>query len=492
MKFSKSFFAVTASWSARFSSLLVQLVFLPFLLNFLDVDQAGLWILLFQANAVVSLLEFGFGAAFSRSVAFRLAEGAADVSDILQTGKLTIFLISVLALAVSAPVGAFSIEKMSEAPASDVTIAWFILCVANALRISQSYSRATLNAFGHVGWDSIVSIASQFILVVLQISFLVSGGGLIALAVGFLVSVVINKIALAVVVAKLIQKTGKGKFDPKFILENWRLMFGGWLTGIGAYLLLKTDYFLVGYFAGLGEVSSFFAANQIVQNIHILAIALTITSSPFISRAFRIQNYMSLHKLVYNGAQFAFVTWAFALTFLLVNGEIFFTAWLGAGAYVGLPLLLLIIMASFLETGHMVVTGASRATGLETFYKASLIAASINIFLSILLGSMFGVFGIVSATIIAQLSTNVWIAYTVGLERLRLPLNMFLSNIMPIFLFSGACNFVALTLSRNMSSFGNFGNLIVALCVSGSLFAAFVIYIIRQTNWSKTQSEIKG
>src|SRR3954467_8211522 len=63
-------FGLTASWLARFLAIGLNVALIPILLRHLDPATVGLWMLIGQTTAILSLLDFGLGYALARELSF--------------------------------------------------------------------------------------------------------------------------------------------------------------------------------------------------------------------------------------------------------------------------------------------------------------------------------------------------------------------------------------------------------------------------------------
>lgn len=476
-------FSTSASWVSRFISLASQIVLLPVLYRELSASESGLWLLLFQANALVALLEFGFGAAFTRTLSFELTNKNPEPHSIITTARVVIIFLSILAFLASSILGLILLITQGDVFTLDVGVAWLILCLANSFKILASFSKSLLNAYKFVGLDAVVSIASQFVLIGSQILALSLGGGVQELALTYLITMIFSLFILRLVRTRCIQPVETGNFSREILSANYNLMIRGWLTGIAAFLLLKTDYYIIGAFGGLESVPEFYAANQLIQNIHTLAIALTIASTPFISRAFRSGDSQWLNAIVQSGARFAFLTWAIAASFLLISAKHLFSLWLGPEYFVGYLVISLLLVASFAETLHIIISGPIRATGKEIFFISGFIAAVVNLSLSIYLGLNYGVVGVVLATIIAQTVVNVAFAYRVGFPHLQVHFLQFALQSCGMPALAAIVNSTVLISISFFIKGEGLAKLILMLATSAVVFLFFAVPILKNNSW---------
>src|SRR5438132_10074286 len=90
-------FGAAASWFSRGLAILMELVLMPVLFRHLPKEELGVWLLLGQSWAALSILDLGFGVVFTRRIAFAAgtrevngeltAGAAAEISDLIATGR---------------------------------------------------------------------------------------------------------------------------------------------------------------------------------------------------------------------------------------------------------------------------------------------------------------------------------------------------------------------------------------------------------------------
>jgi hypothetical protein len=84
----------------------------------------------------------------------------------------------------------------------------------------------------------------------------------------------------------------------------------------------------------------------------------------------------------------------------------------------------------FLETQHVTFTCAARSTEDEVYALWALGAGILNLVLTYFLGKRYGLLGIASGTMIAQMMTNNWYCVYHGLERLQLKFAIYATRIL--------------------------------------------------------------
>ena len=395
-------FGSAASWCSRLVGILLNIILLPVLLKKLDQEEVGIWILIAQTAAVLSFLDLGFTSALTRAMAF--AHGASsgrsspregrtsEMATILRTGQILFRCVALVALIISISAGIFYLYtlKLHTTPWSVAALAWIMMSAASALLLAITPATSLIIATGYMGWDAVITAASTVFSLGLQIIIVFSGGGILGLASVSALAAVLQRAAFIWFVRWKFgsDNTGKsGRFDLR-LLKEWRpLALRAWLTGIGTLLMYNTDQFFVSSSLGAFDLPSYRAAYLALLNLHSCAGILSLASAPFVAHAWVRGEIEVVRALMRRSATFGVLTFAAGAGFILGSGNALFTAWLGAGHFVGNTVLLILAANFLLEQQDFVTTTSSRATGDEAFTASSLIGGGLKIGLALILNS---------------------------------------------------------------------------------------------------------
>jgi O-antigen/teichoic acid export membrane protein len=115
---------------------------------------------------------------------------------------------------------------------------------------------------------------------------------------------------------------------------------------------------------------------------------------------------------------------------VLALGERLFNIWLGRGNYIGPTIATIFFILQFFEVQSFIIITSSRATEDEAFAPLSVIAATLKIALSVILGKRFGLLGIAAGTLCAQFATSYWYMCYRGLQRLKMGLRNHIERVL--------------------------------------------------------------
>jgi O-antigen/teichoic acid export membrane protein len=429
-------FAASVSWLSRFIVIGLGLTLIPILFRNMGREELGLWFMLGQSGAFLALMDLGVSPTLTRRIAFAKGRGGGDpsapmtetiraeIADLVATGRVIYRFLTAGVFVVAWTSGLFFLAQIElrELDRTTVWVAWTVMCLSHALVVWAAMWSCLLQGTGHVGWDGVIGIGTQVGVLLAQIAAVLLGGGLITLAVIAAVGALATR---HLVIAFMRRRQPelfvvRGRWDREAFRSMLSPALKAWATGLGAFLILKTDQYFIAYFEGAGRIPSYHAAYQIVYNLLTLSLASAIASQVFISQLWQAGEFERVRRLVRRNALLGLSVMACGIACLLVVGEELMNLWLGPGQFIGYPILGVFCAMLFLETQHTIVAAASRSTEDEVFVFWALGAGVLNLALTWWLIKPLGLLGVALGTMIAQMLTNNWYAVYRGLWRLEM------------------------------------------------------------------------
>lgn len=393
--------------------LLLSFISRTIFITTLGAEYLGINGLYSNILSVLSLADLGIGSAIIYCIYKPLAENdRAKISAFMNFYKRIYRYIAIAVGIIGVAVIPFlHVLVKTDAPIQQLEL-YYVLFLSNTiLSYLFIYKSAIIIADQKLYLIKIYSFAFEIIRFILQIAILITTHNYILYLVIQLVCTFLNNLFIAYRSNKLYPyiknlERRLNKAEKKAILENIKAMF---LYKIGGVILNSTDNIIISSMIGtvwvglysnylllIGAVQAFTeivygSINASVGNLNVSE------ASPMKERVFRVINFS------------AFWIYGFCSSCFFVLLDDFILLWLGKEFCLGLPILIAIIL-NFYIPGMLKSTFLYRdTTGLfkQTKY-VSLITAAINLILSILLGLQFGLAGILYATALSRLLTNVW------------------------------------------------------------------------------------
>ncbi|HEX4139556.1 MAG TPA: hypothetical protein VHY09_04365 [Candidatus Methylacidiphilales bacterium] len=461
-------FGAAASGFSRAVNIVLGLVLLPVLFHHLAKEELGVWLLLAQTSALLFILDFGLSAVLTRRIALAKGKSGSDpnaalsdatrgeIADLVETGRRLFLGLGILTFVISTLSGFFYLRHLHLATVSlpVVWTSWGVLCLSQALGVWGQTWNCLLNGVGYVGWDAVLGTSMQTLILLAQIATVIFGGGLVALAAVAAVGYFAQRSVLRGFARRrrpeLFQL--RGKYDGALVRGMISPSLRAWATGLGSLVALNTDQFFIASLSGVSQLPAYRAAYLVLYNLNSLAALFAGVSAVFISHLWQAGELGEVHRIVVRNLRLGLGLMAAGGACILLLGPRLFDVWLGAGNFIGYPIIAIFFVLLILETQSYVISLGSRATEDEAFAFWSLGGAGIKLVLAGILGARYGLIGIAGSTLLGQLATTHWYMVYRGLRRLRISLRShFLEVLAPVaMLFILVALAVWATLSANL------------------------------------------
>lgn len=393
-------------------SIILQFVGRTVFINTLGIEYLGINAMFYNILMLLSLADLGFGSAIVYGMYKPLAENDTDAVIALMTYYKKIYhkiaiLVALIGIAML-PFLPFVVNLNTEIPHLQI---YYLLYVANIVisyLMAYKYTIITADQKGYL--ISVYSLIGSILQTIVQIIILIVFKNFMLYLMVFIVRTFLvnwfqsNK---AKKVYPFISNTKElDQATKKGIFENVKSMF---LYKFGGVLLNNTDNIIISMMIGTVYVGLYSNYLTIITAIYSFTdiIFNSVTSSVGNLNASDDSDWKFEIFKVLNFIVFWIMTFCSVCFLVLFND--FITLWVGEEFVFGM-LTVIIIVFNFFMPGTLTAISIYRdTTGLfkQTKY-VFLITAFINLVLSIILGKSYGLFGILLATAIARLLTNVW------------------------------------------------------------------------------------
>jgi len=478
-------FGAAASWFSRGLTILLGLILLPVLFRRLPKEELGVWLLLGQSWAALGILDLGFGVTLTRRIALAKGKSGGDpdvafsretqweIADLVESGRRVYRLMAAGVFLVSWIAGFFYLRNLQLHGLSHTTvwIAWTILCASQACAVWATVWTCLLQGVGYVGWDALIASLVTAATLTAQIIGVFCGGSLIALATiatcGALLQRALIRWMSQVRRPELFALSGR--WNPKVLGGMRGLALRAWLTAVGGVLVFNTDQFFIAAAKGAAAIPAFRAAFLVVLNLHMLACAFAGSSFVFVSHLWQAGQIHEVQRIVQRNLRLGMSIVLCGSAAILSAGASLFNAWLGRFNYVGWPIIALFVATFTLEQQTFTISTASRATEDEAFAGITMIGGVLKLLLAFELTKRFGLVGLATATLMAQLLTAHWFVLLRGYKRLQLTLRQYgTSTFIPcvaVFLIAWGLSFIFATVAQPYGDLARLFSATLAACL---------------------------
>jgi O-antigen/teichoic acid export membrane protein len=505
-------FAVTVSWVSRGLTILANLFLIPIMFRYMGKEELGLWFLLNNSQSFLSLLGLGIAPTLMRHIAFAKGKsgGATDaelteeskrhIGDLVVTGRtiLQVLAIVVFFVAWISGYGIIGQLQLKDVSPQIVFWSWTLMCAGYAIGVWVSYLDCWLAGIGYVGWNSIIITGVSFATIVVNVVAIIMGGGILTLAAITVVAGLFQRFAIWMFIRwKQPQMLDiQGKWNSKYARNLVKPSLYTWLTGIGSFLILRTDDYFIAFLGNIKDIPAYRASYQFVSTLYMLVAPIAGSSSVFISQMWQDQKLNDIHRLVIRNARITLCVMGSGVAFVLTAGKEFLEMWLGNGNFIGYPILIVFSVTMTLVAQHNALLVSARATEDEKYVASSLASGLINIVFTSVLIRPFGLLGVALATMLGQMLTNNWYMVYRPIVRLKIGFKNYFDKVVIL----AGLNFVlSLVFSRlvNVAISYTFGysmmtSTISSFCVCLSMLCFFVWFKVFDIDErSKIKNKIK-
>jgi O-antigen/teichoic acid export membrane protein len=488
-------FGAAASWFSRGVTIVLALVLMPVLFHHLGKEELGVWLLLAQTSAVIFILDFGLGTTLTRRIAMAKGKSGSDpesplneetrreIANLVESARRVYQWLAVGTFLVSSLSGFIYLQRLHLTTVSlpVVWTAWGILCLSQAFGVWAEVWNCLVCGVGYVGWDAVLGSFIYTVTLLLQIVTLYLGGGLVALATVAAIGMFAQRYLVLGFARRRRPEVFKmrGTFDGAVVRSMISPSLRAWATAFGIIMVMNTDQFFIASLTGAAQIPAYRAAYLVLYNLYMMALTTAGVSAVFISHLWQAGQITEIHRVVVRNLRLGLGVMAAGGACILVLGPRLFDVWLGRGNFIGHPILVIFFVLLFLETQSGIITLGSRATEDEAFAPWALGAGVLKLILAAFLGVHFGLLGIASSTLFAQLATNDWYMVFRGLKRLQISFENHVVNV----IFPVAGLFVAVTFAVWLPTSENlfateWEAVLAGSAIAGILLAAFMWFFV--------------
>jgi O-antigen/teichoic acid export membrane protein len=488
-------FGAAANWLSRGVTIVLALVLMPVLFRHLAKEELGVWLLLAQTSALLFILDLGLSATLTRRIAMAKGKSGSDpdapfteessreIANLVESGRRLYLGLAVGTFLVSSLSGFIYLQRLHLTTISVAMVwtAWGILCLSQAFGVWAQIWNCLLSGVGYVGWDAVLGSCVSTVTLLVQIAVLYLGGGLVALATTAAVGLFAQRYLLLGFARNRRPELFRirGKFDGPLVRSMISPSLRAWATGLGILLVLNTDQFFIASLSGAAQIPAYRAAYLVLYNLNMMSVIAAGASAVFISHLWQAGQIAEVHRVVVRNLRLGLGIMAAGGACILVLGPRLFDVWLGKDNFIGYPILGIFFVLLFLETQCFIITLGSRATEDEAFAFWALGAGVLKLTLAAILGVRFGLLGIASSTLIAQLATNHWYMVYRGLKRLQISFESHVVNvILPVAgLFVAVSAAVWIPLTGNLFE-TEWSAVLGSACIACVLLSAYMWFFV--------------
>lgn len=409
-------------------SILVGLVSVPIILHHLKAEVYGLSVIIFQVTTYLGMFDFGLTAGVERYLAGTRGD-TAEARQAIQRIVSTAFVVYAIMGAVVAIAGnlmAPLAAKIFDIPASYHGQVHAIIAVVSVLVGLQFLLRAVSGIF-FAHQKQILSNTLSFVLnisnTILVIVFIYAGFELWSFVYTQILVFAINAILNLYFFKRYYGyiKLQFKAFDYALLKEMFSYGFFLFLVSVSVQVIFQTDRILIGSFISLTAVSIYSLTTKLPELLSQLLWKITDNAFPAmveLSKDESGERFSVVHNKI---MQLTLSLSTVGFWIILCISYPFLKLWVGASFFAGTDFTIMVtylymIQFSYIHVTSVCLNGAGIAKKIS--YMA-LLEAVLNLSLSLWLVNVWGIRGVVLATIAAGLLTSAWYIPYLGIRYMR-------------------------------------------------------------------------
>jgi len=407
---------VLTNWIAYLLSIIINFLMMPFVIHQLGDTAYGIWILIGSLTGYLGLLDFGIASAFLKYTAeFRAKKNQQKLNEFVNTTLIIYSIIGILAFCVCILIGRFGIHlfKISPDDQNITQLVIFFVALDIALSFPLGVFGGLVRGFQRYDLNNIVEIGVLIVRTILIICVLKLGFGLVSLAIINLSTKLIGniwRIFYAKRLSPLLKITFRF-FNRNMIKTLLNYSIYSFLLAITVRVVFYTDSIVIGMFMSMSAITYYSIAGRLIHYLGAFVGEMTGVLVPAVSELEANRDIEKIKKLLIHGIRYSLLIALPAALIFIILGKPFITLWMGADyAEKAMPVLKILMIAHLFELSQYTSSNVLYGLNRHKFYAfSSIVAAVLNLILSIILVKGFGLVGVALGTAIPMIILNILI-----------------------------------------------------------------------------------
>ncbi|MEJ9283664.1 O66 family O-antigen flippase [Escherichia coli] len=417
---------------SQFLNISSSLLLLPFILKCLNEEEIGLWYVFVAMAGIIQLLEFGLLPTISRFISY-VYSGALNLeygkipkcnigdfnkellNDVVVTCRCIYFKIALFALVGILILGNAYIYTLSTSINKYyILCCWSVYGLSICIQLYFGYYNAILKGRGDQTLLNKIIVVAKLTLLLISIPLLIAGCGLVSLAVGAVISVIIDRILIRKYVysqesglIRNLEKSNKTVSLKKVIWQSARDMG---VVQLGNYLSVRAGVLIVSSFVNLDAAASYGLTVQVTMVIVIIASMFFGLNIPRITSEQAHENMLVVKNLMKKSLLIANCIYIFAALILVAIGDDILAFLTKNTTLLPKELLILYLVTALFEMNYSICTSYLTTRNEVIFIKNMLytgVAIVLFSFISTYIAEM-GVLGVILSQLLMQSLYNNW------------------------------------------------------------------------------------
>jgi|GEM_PF-1062790 len=397
-------------------TMLVNLAVIPFTISYLDKEQYGFALVIMQLFGYFLILDFGLGNSLARFLSLHREQNEENkkaINQIISTGFFIYLLIGLLVLLCGYLVSTHLASGLGIHSEEGRKMIW-ILTIFLAIRFPLFSVEGILFAHQRQSLNNTIVFFSGLMNSFIIITAIYYGAGIYAFAYAFMASSTTSFLLKYLAIRKLYPfiRISRSDFKSNMISGFYSFGFYTFLNFVGIQLILHSDKILISSIVSAEAVAIFTITARIPEIVMTLINKIGENSVPLLVEKTKEKNQQEFQDTFRQLLTLTTVCTCISFWLIVIFNEPFVSLWVGNEFYTGNTTALLITTFYSLFSLQYFNSICLYSLGKVRNYSIlTLIQASLNIFLSVYLGKLYGVSGVITATILSLTLSLIYIPY---------------------------------------------------------------------------------
>lgn len=411
-------FGILTNYVQFVINILLGVFLSPIVLKYAGKETMGAYAILLQIISYIGLLDLGVNFSTSRFLAKAYIKGNTEFFNVVNIYR-SVSILQNLLMAILFIWLSFYLNDIFHFPKtilSEMKISLWILALWNIFSSPWLFYSGVLNTTNHLAEQNIIDSITNFLRIILAITFVMLGLSILGLVLSQVISSLFGLILKSYYTNK---RVGKFRFVFSLTLDSQFkeiLIFSlnGFFISLASRLIFSSDNLIVGYLFGTIAVTSYYLTFQPGSMLSQLLQKVTDNFKPTINIHFANKDYEKLRSTFLTLFRVNFLLGVLMLWSITFFTETLIKIWVGESNYLIQPMALWCGLFSFLMLLNNIAMPFVLANGvIKTLSIFAISEGIINILFSFVLGKILGPHGIMLSSFLANIPSFIYLFLTV-------------------------------------------------------------------------------
>jgi O-antigen/teichoic acid export membrane protein len=411
---------------------------LPFILHKIPSAEMGVWYVFLSLGAIGPIFDMGFSSTLARFAAVFQAganevtahglpeahvgcgPNLAGLSELYAVARriygITSILMS-LALLIIGPLFVFDPHK-PEMVAAATSLAWWLFVFASGSSVYAQFANTILRGTGRIVSSQLIQILSTVTYLIIVVTFIAIGRGIISLAVGMLV----NNLVVGILSRRALFQTGvsphakvNGALFKKMVPNSWRMA----AVSLGGYFIIHTNTLLCGRYTVLEETASYGLVNQLTTILEGIAGIFVAVKAPAFTRMSVQGDFSALRRTFFRALWIGTTFYAIGAILILFVAPTVLAVIGSKTMLMPFAMMAVFVGSRFLEFHHVQYAVLVMSENRVPFVWPAILSGAMIFMSGMIAVKLYGLWGLLIASTVVQLACNNWYPVVLGLRMLN-------------------------------------------------------------------------